>query len=1124
MTALALDHRDLEAEYDAVVVGSGYGGGVTAHRLAEAGWSVCVLERGREIRPGGYPATTRQGLGQIQAHTRRLDLGSPTGLFDLRLGRGMSVLVGCGLGGTSLINAGVMLPAGDAVFDERWPEPLQGGDDLAAAYGRAETMLGVALAPGQVLAPAKLTALGQAAGGLDLEATPAPVAVTFGPVPEGGAADRGSCVHCGNCVTGCNDGAKNTVLMTYLDAAVTGGAQVFTELRVDRVGAGGARRWRVHARAASGGEPRAIDADVVVLAAGTLGSTEILMRSALAGLPASRQIGRRFSGNGDYLGVAYDGRAVVEAMGARGDDRRVGPTISGTVSVPGAVQDRDTTIQDGVIPGALAPFMPAALVAASGLYGSGRPVGAGGWRRRLAGVAHGPYRGATRRTLPFLLMTNDDDDGVLTLSHDRLAISWPGAADRPSVYRSDDLLRQASVDGLDATYLGAPWRQVAGSMVTVHPLGGCIMADNAQAGAVDHLGRVFAGATGDAVHDGLHVLDGAAVPRPLGVNPGLTIAALAERASAAIVAGGRPRRDPGGPPPARADHGRGPGGSGAAVAEVPPPGDTPGIRWRERLAGTIDWRGGDVRRVTLDLQLAIDIDDLDALRRDITTPGRIDGQVRLAPVVAGPLAVTGGVFRMFLTDDHRVDTRRMTYDIDAVGPGGEVLRIRGHKVMHDDAGFDAWRDLTTLAVTVHGADGHALGSGQVRISVAGVVELAAAVTAVRAPSPAAAARMRRDFLRLFLGRVVTSYGKALATLTEFETPPLVQRPVLDLPEPEERWFVDGHRWVTGSPHGRYESLKLTRYRGGSKGPVLLAPGFAMAARSFLLRTTEQNLTEHLVAAGYDVWLFDYRAGIDLRSARSRFTLDDVARQDWPAAVAEVRRRTGADTVQIVGHCMGSTTALMATASGLEGVRSIVCSQNTLHVRMLPFSRLKARSRLAHLLQGAGVERLTPAATASPVTVGLDLAYRLNPLRQGERCSSPICRWVFAYFGPTHRHERLNEATHVALRNEFGPASLDAMAHIALLANRGEAVAADDGTSYVRPERLRVPILFLAGEYNRIFLPAGARHTYAVLREANPDVSYEFQLLKRYGHLDCIVGRNAHLDVFPHIRGHLDRYN
>jgi cholesterol oxidase len=77
---------------------------------------------------------------------------------------------------------------------------------------------------------------------------------------------------------------------------------------------------------------------------------------------------------------------------------------------------------------------------------------------------------------------------------------------------------------------------------------------------------------------------------------------------------------------------------------------------------------------------------------------------------------------------------------------------------------------------------------------------------------------------------------------------------------------------------------------------------------------------------------------------------------------------------------------------------------------------------------------------------------------------------------------------------------------------------------VRPERLRVPILFLAGEHNRIFLPAGARHTYAVLREANPDVSYEFQLLKRYGHLDCIVGRNAHLDVFPHIRGHLDRYN
>jgi cholesterol oxidase len=222
--------------------------------------------------------------------------------------------------------------------------------------------------------------------------------------------------------------------------------------------------------------------------------------------------------------------------------------------------------------------------------------------------------------------------------------------------------------------------------------------------------------------------------------------------------------------------------------------------------------------------------------------------------------------------------------------------------------------------------------------------------------------------------------------------------------------------------------------------------------------------------------------------------------------------------------MGSTTALMALAAGLEGVRSVVCSQNTLHLHMLPFSRLKARSGLAHLLQGAGFERIDAPVSGEEPTLGavaLDLLYRLNPLRRGERCSSPMCRWAFAYFGPTHKHDRLDEDTHTALRRQFGRASLDALAHIASIVRRGEAISAD-GASYVRPERLQVPVLFLAGEHNRIFLPSGARRTYSVLRAANPDVPYEFQLLKRYGHLDCMIGRNAHRDVYPFIRAHLDR--
>jgi cholesterol oxidase len=311
---------------------------------------------------------------------------------------------------------------------------------------------------------------------------------------------------------------------------------------------------------------------------------------------------------------------------------------------------------------------------------------------------------------------------------------------------------------------------------------------------------------------------------------------------------------------------------------------------------------------------------------------------------------------------------------------------------------------------------------------------------------------------------------------------------------------------------------------------MLAPGFAMRASSFNLSSTECNLTQYLASRGYDVWLFDYRAGIDLSSARSRFTVDDVAREDWPTAVAEVRRETGKKFVDVVGHCMGSTTALMAKARGLEGIRSIVCSQNTLDLHMLPFSRLKAKSGIADLLQGFGLTRLEFLENHRMLGMAFDMFYRLNPLLEvGERCSSPWCRWAFMYFGPTHCHDRLNEETHRALRYEFGEASLDAMAHIAEMAKARQAVDAESGKPYldsdgVGARNLRIPILFLAGERNRIFLPSGARTTYRRLCEANPDMQaqYEFQLLKRYGHLDCIIGRNAHLDVFPFILKFLEK--
>src|SRR5581483_12063546 len=156
----------IKRDYDAVVVGSGYGGGIAAARLAAAGVEVCLLERGRELHPGEYPASPAGALSHVQATTPFGHVGSRNALFDFRLHRDMSVLVGSGLGGTSLINAGVALRARDEIFaDDCWPVSLRAPGVLNGDYARAEMMLGSTPVPADRRL-AKLDALARAGDAL----------------------------------------------------------------------------------------------------------------------------------------------------------------------------------------------------------------------------------------------------------------------------------------------------------------------------------------------------------------------------------------------------------------------------------------------------------------------------------------------------------------------------------------------------------------------------------------------------------------------------------------------------------------------------------------------------------------------------------------------------------------------------------------------------------------------------------------------------------------------------------------------------------------------------------------------------------------------------------------------
>ncbi len=516
-----------------VVVGSGYGAGVAASRLARAGKRVAILERGREFLTGEFPSRFPDLRQQMQVTGRRLRIGAPTGLYDVRLGEDMHVLVGCGLGGGSLINAGVTLRPDPRVFrDEVWPTEFARDGLVAEGYARAARWIRPARDP-DAAQRTKFKALALSGAALGEEPVVAPVAVSFRETINPAGIRQPACTGCGDCCGGCNVGAKNTVALTYLPDAVQHGAHVFTHAAVRHVAQAARGRWRVHFarqdKEAPGktADTMSVSADIVVLAAGTLGSTEILLRSRERGLALSDRLGRRFSANGDIIAFGYGAGLPVNAIGvghpAKVSDLDVGAAVSGQLEI--VDEDdlaRSLTIQEGVLPSALAPILPALFLP------NGRLLGA------LQSLISGVYKGPFSSLQTFFAVSHDSAGGRLALEDDRLALQWPSAKDEP-VYQRVDAALEALVRRAGGRYVKNP---LAGTMMghqpaTAHPLGGCSVGREREDGVVNHKGQVFDGnphAGSADVHEGLYVIDGSVIPRSLGVNPLLTITALAERA------------------------------------------------------------------------------------------------------------------------------------------------------------------------------------------------------------------------------------------------------------------------------------------------------------------------------------------------------------------------------------------------------------------------------------------------------------------------------------------------------------------------------------------------------------------------------------------------------------------
>ena len=412
------------------------------------------------------------------------------------------------------------------------------------------------VSPNKYAPLAKLDALEKSAAHLNEPFYPLPINVNFDKLPGDTnhvGVEQHPCVGCGDCMTGCNYRAKNTVLMNYLPDAKNHNAEIFTEVSV-RYLERKDNRWLVHYQLLQTGREKFdaptmfVSADIVVLGAGTFGSTEILLRSKhrANGLSMSDKVGERFTGNGDVLGFAYNCEEEINGIGfghrpVEGR-KKVGPTITGIIDMRKKPRLEDSfVIEDGAIAGAFSSLLPAIFATAAKVLGKDTDSGfkdeSKEQLRELESLTLGAHRGALRNTQTFLVMAHDDGQGRLYLDDDRLRISWPQVSSQPIFAKVEGKLKE-STEALGGTYVKNPVsNQFMGQdLITVHPLGGCAMAEHAGEGVVNHKGQVFSGPTGTSVYQNLYVNDGSVIPRSIGVNPLLTISAIAERCCSLLAA------------------------------------------------------------------------------------------------------------------------------------------------------------------------------------------------------------------------------------------------------------------------------------------------------------------------------------------------------------------------------------------------------------------------------------------------------------------------------------------------------------------------------------------------------------------------------------------------------------
>ena len=521
--------------YDVVVIGSGFGGAINACRLSQAGRSVCVLERGKRWGKKDFPRTT----GQVaRAFWNYKDFG----LLDYRAFNKIDIIQASGVGGGSLVYFNVHIRTPAEIFeDPRWPGGVK-RDVLNPYYDKARDMLEAkALTPpADFELPSRTKAFLAASQSIQPHSELVDIAVYTGPEgPNRHGLVQDACVYCGNCMLGCHVHAKNTLDLNYLPVAEKNGAEIYPLHMVEYIEAIDPvehNGYRVHFKRFNPAQENQFERGEVIgrkviVSAGSLGSTEILLRcrDLAKSLPAlGRMLGQRFSGNGDFLlaGTFECNREI---------DPGMGPSI--TAGADFSTSKNRIFIEDLGFPDPFLWYLESSLPVPNRLKNLKlfvkkyfmRTVGLTNASAFTDGADKLFQGGVTPRFLPYLGMGTDAADGRMSLSNDVIDIHWDNARSREMFDEMESTLKRLSRAAGGRYKPSVLWGWPFKKLLTAHPLGGCPMSDDPNQGVVNEFGEVWN-------YPRLYVSDGAIIPTALSVNPSATISALSERIAERIAA------------------------------------------------------------------------------------------------------------------------------------------------------------------------------------------------------------------------------------------------------------------------------------------------------------------------------------------------------------------------------------------------------------------------------------------------------------------------------------------------------------------------------------------------------------------------------------------------------------